>query len=138
MRESVWSLLNDVFFCVRPEVELRVYGHYSRECDLSFARRMTHVRRFAADCLMRAKNVEAIADIPHLEALSLGIFELQDFRVLNLVSPALITLRLGAFQACLIDRSSISPFRINTCERRRRIIAHAVCDRRLGLEATRF
>ena len=49
MRDSVWSLLNDSFFALRPDVELRVYGHYSTECDLSFARRMTNVRRFAAD-----------------------------------------------------------------------------------------
>src|SRR5215471_7908623 len=70
VKDPVWSLLNDRFFSVRPDVELRVYGHYSTECDLSFAGRMTRVRRFAADCLMRARNVEAIADMPHLEALS--------------------------------------------------------------------
>ena len=96
VRDSVWSLLNNSFFRFRSDVELRVYGHYSTECDLSFAGRMTNVRRFAADCLTRAKNVEAIADIPNLGALSLGIFELQDFGVLDLLSPALTTLRIGA------------------------------------------
>ena len=72
VRDAVWVLLNEHLFAVRPDVELRVYGHYSTECDLSFARAMTNVRRFAADCLMRAKNVEAIAAIPCLESLSLG------------------------------------------------------------------
>jgi hypothetical protein len=96
VKDSVWSLLNDRFFSLRPDVELRVYGHYSAECDLSFAGRMTNVRRFAADCLMRARKVEAIADMPELEALSIGIFELQDFGVLNSVSPALATLSIGA------------------------------------------
>jgi hypothetical protein len=96
VKDPVWSLLNDRFFSLRPDVELRVYGHYGAECDLEFAGRMTNVRRFAADCLMRAKTVEAIADMPQLEALSLGIFELQEFGVLNRVSPALATLSLGA------------------------------------------
>src|SRR5215207_2672299 len=58
VKDSAWSRLNDSFFSRRPDVELRVYGHYSTECDLAFARRMMNVKRFAADCLMRAKNVE--------------------------------------------------------------------------------
>lgn len=95
VKDSVWSLLNDCFFGVRPDVELRAYGHYSAECDLGFARRMVNVRRFAADCLMRAKNIDAIADMPQLESLSLGIFELLDFRVLELIPPTLTTLSLG-------------------------------------------
>jgi hypothetical protein len=96
VKDPVWSLLNDRLFSLRPDVELRVYGHYGTECDLAFAGRMTNVRRFAADCLMRAKNVEAVADMPQLEALSLGIFELQEFGVLDRVSPDLATLSLGA------------------------------------------
>ena len=56
VRESVWSLLNDRFFSLRPDVELRVYGHYGVVCDLSFAGGMTHVRRFAADGLMHART----------------------------------------------------------------------------------
>jgi hypothetical protein len=95
--DAVAALLNEAFFAVRADVEFRIYGHYSTECDLSFAKRLTNVRRFAADCLTRARHVEAIADIPQLEALSLGIFELEDFRLLELApAPAtLTTLRLG-------------------------------------------
>lgn len=96
VKDSVWSLLNESFFSRRSDVELRVYGHYSIECDLAFARRMVNVRRFAADCLMRAKNVGAIAEIPELESLSLGIFELQDFGVLETIPSTLTTLSLGA------------------------------------------
>ena len=57
---------------------------------------MTNVRRFAADCLVQARNADAIAGMPQLEALSLGIFELRDFGVLERVSPALTTLSLAA------------------------------------------
>jgi hypothetical protein len=56
VKDSVWQLLNECFFAARPDVELRVYGHYSTECDLAFAHRVANVRRFAADCLMRAKG----------------------------------------------------------------------------------
>ena len=49
VENSVWSLVNESFFSLRPDVELRVYGHYSIECDLAFTPRMVNVRRFAAD-----------------------------------------------------------------------------------------
>ena len=109
--DSVWPLLNDVFFAVRPDVTLRVYGHYASTCDLSFARRMTHVRRFSADCLMRASNVEAIGNIPNLAELSLDIFELQGFDVLNDVSSALSTLSLGATRSKKPRLDSLARFR---------------------------
>jgi hypothetical protein len=91
-----WDRVNRRFFALRPDVELRVYGYYEEPCDLSFARRMTNVRRFSADCLMKATNVEAIAEIPHLESLSLGIFELKDFRILDLIPRGLTQLSLQA------------------------------------------
>lgn len=109
--DPVWSLLNDVFFAARPDVQLRVYGHYSTECDLSFARRMTHVRRFAADCLMRARNVEAIGELPHLTELSLGIFELQGLDVLDRVAPTLSVLVLGATRSKKPRLESLARFR---------------------------
>jgi hypothetical protein len=52
VRNSVWQLVNESFFARRPDVELRVYRHYSTVCDLRFASQMSNVRRFAADCLM--------------------------------------------------------------------------------------
>jgi hypothetical protein len=96
VKDSVWSLLNESFCSRRPDVELRVYGHYSSECDLSFARRLVNVRRFAADYLLSAKNVDAIAEIPQLESLSLGVFDLQDLSLLEKVPNTLTTLILGA------------------------------------------
>lgn len=95
VKEELWSLLDDVFFSRRPDVELRVYGHYSSVCDLAFAQELTHVRRFAADCLQSAKNVDAIAAMRQLEALSLGILDLQDFSLLEKVPATLTTLVLG-------------------------------------------
>lgn len=110
VKDAVWSRLNDSFFSRRPDVELRVYGHPSIECDLAFARRMVNVRRFAADCLMRAKNVEAIAEIPELESLSLGIFELEDLGVLERVAPTLTTLSFGATRSQKLHLGALARF----------------------------
>lgn len=109
--DSTWQALNDEFFSRRPDVELRVYGHYGLECDLSFASRMSNVRRFAADSLTKARNAEHIAEIPGLESLSLGIFELESFRVLDLVDPGLTTLRLGATRSKKPDLSPVDRFK---------------------------
>jgi len=83
VRNAKWLLINECFFATRPDVLLRVYGYYSLICDLGFAAEMTNVRRFSADCLMKAKNIGAIAEIPDLESLSLGVFELEGFQVLE-------------------------------------------------------
>jgi hypothetical protein len=95
IKDAVWALLNDVFFAARPDVELRVY-HCSTGCDLSFLRLMTNLRRFDVDVRKHVKNIEAIADIPRLESLSLGIFELEDFSILELIPSTITSLSLEA------------------------------------------
>jgi hypothetical protein len=57
---------------------------------------------------MRASGVDAVAEIPDLESLSLGIFELTDFSCLDGVSPTLTSLRLGATRS---KRPSLSPLK---------------------------
>ncbi|HSF15784.1 MAG TPA: hypothetical protein VLK65_09530 [Vicinamibacteria bacterium] len=111
VRDGVWRLVNEHLLAVRPDVEVRVYGHYSSECDLSFARLLPNVRRFAADCLMRATGIEAIAEFRGLESLSLGIFELTDFSILERLSPELRTLRLGATRSKRPTLSPLSKFK---------------------------
>ncbi len=106
VRDTVWSLINEHFCPVRPDVELRVYGHYSGECDLSFVRLVSNARHFAADCLMRATGVEALAELRGLESLSLGIFELTDFSVLEQLSTGLTSLSLGATRS---KRPTLTP-----------------------------
>lgn len=111
VRDAMWSLINEHFCPVRPDVTLRVYGHYSSECDLSFARLLPNVRHFAADCLRRASRVEALAELRNLVSLSLGIFELTDFDVLEQVAPELLSLSLGATQSKRPTLALLSRFR---------------------------
>lgn len=90
-----WDLLDRELFAVRPDVDLRVYGHYREPCDLSFVRRMGNLQGFLADCLQSATNVEAVADIPALRRLSIGISDLESFEFLDRVSVDLERLVLG-------------------------------------------
>jgi hypothetical protein len=106
VRDTVWTLINDHFCTVRPDVALRVYGHYGVECDLSFVRLVSNVRHFAADCLVSAKGVDALAELHRLESLSLGIFEMTDFTVLERVSSMLTSLSLGATRS---KRPTLAP-----------------------------
>jgi hypothetical protein len=70
-------------FPQRPDVELRVYGHYKNTCDLSFLVHLGNVRRFAADCLLNATGIENISHIQDLQSLSVGIHNLDNFNFLN-------------------------------------------------------
>src|ERR1700742_1928187 len=54
--ENEITLLETVIFRKRPDISLRVYGHYSEECDLTFVEQIPSLRRFSADCLMSAKG----------------------------------------------------------------------------------
>ena len=103
-----WERLNAELFPRRPELQLRVYGFYSSGCDLSFASAMSNVRHFAADCLQHATNVESLAALPALESLSIGIFDLESFGVLEHVGAGLTRLSLGATRS---RKPSLAPLR---------------------------
>jgi hypothetical protein len=80
----------------RPDIEIRIYGHYSENCDLSFLKNIPNVRKLSVDCLMEASNVEMLDRLQNLEALSVGIYSLENFSFLNSLPNTLTTLFLGA------------------------------------------
>ena len=82
IKEKTWMLLENEFFLRRPEVNLRVYGPYLPVCDLSFAARMSHVLHFTVNSLLNAKGVEAIAEMPNLHTLEIGVYGLDNFNFL--------------------------------------------------------
>jgi len=91
---DTWDLLNRSLFIQRPEIELRVYGFYSTVCDLSFLSRVRNVRRFSADCLMRATGIEHVAALENLEELSIGIYDLESFDFLKTIPDRIKSLSL--------------------------------------------
>lgn len=94
---KTWQLLNARLFSRRPEVELRVYGHYDGSCDLSFVAQLPNLRRFSADCLVKATGTEFIESLSNIEQLSVGIYHLDNFDFLQALNPERLThLSLGA------------------------------------------
>jgi hypothetical protein len=89
-----FDLLEERLFSHRPEVSLRVYGHYGTTADLSFVRRTPSLRRFFADCLQDAVGIEHVAALPRLEEISVGILTLPSFDFLELLPADLLHLRL--------------------------------------------
>ncbi len=87
------TTLDEELFATRPDVQFRVYGAYP--ADLSIARHLPHVRNFAADSLRTVSHIEALAELRQLESLSLGIYELDSFDVLDEMPATLRSLSLG-------------------------------------------
>lgn len=110
LRPETWTMLDRCIFAVRPDVQLRVYGHYRDECDLSICKYFPHVRDFAADSLHSATNVDALADSLQLDELSLGIYELDSFEVLNHLRPTLRSLSLGQTRSTRPDLAPVARF----------------------------
>jgi hypothetical protein len=86
--------LEKLVFSLRPDIALRVYGHYGETCDLTFLRRIPSLRRVSADCLRDAKGIEEVAHLEHLEHLGVGIYNLDSFDFLNEVNANLKELYL--------------------------------------------
>jgi hypothetical protein len=81
------DILESLVFSIRPDITLRVYGHYKDICDLTFIERIPSLRKISADCLFEANGIEVVTKLENLESLSVGIFNLTNFDFLNGISP---------------------------------------------------
>ncbi|WP_295801532.1 hypothetical protein [Mucilaginibacter sp.] len=88
------ALLETTVFCKRPDILLRVFGHYGKVCDLTFIGQIPSLRRFSADCLMDAKEIESVTTLKNLDELGVGIFNLDNFDFLKNIDPNLKALSL--------------------------------------------
>jgi hypothetical protein len=104
------ELLNEIFFSARPDVELRVYGFYTKICNLSFVKKMTNVIKFSADCLMDVINEDAICEMKQLKELSFDVFEQKDFSFMENVTANLESLYIGATRSKSPDIKFIANF----------------------------
>lgn len=88
--------LNNEFFSLRPQVTLRLYtnGHHLR-----FLKHMPNVRRFSADCMSSVEHIHGVGDLPNLEALRVGIYDLTDFDFLDDLPDTLRSLALEETQS---------------------------------------
>lgn len=109
--DATWKRLDEKLFAKRPDIELRVYGFYSQECDLAFLRNMTHVRKFSADCLRSVVNAEAVCDLRELRSLSIGVYDLESFDFLKgLATEKVFKLALMATRSKKPDLGILAAF----------------------------
>src|ERR1700727_930708 len=73
---ATWDLINQRLVMRRPDIQIRVFGHYGMTCDLSFLRQICKVQRLSLDCLRDVAGIETIADLPELRSLAVGIYNL--------------------------------------------------------------
>lgn len=90
-----WKLLNDLLIPKRPDIEIRIYGHYSKVCDLSTLTFIPSVENLSLDCLMDVSEIESIANLKALKSLSVGIYNLDNFDFLELLPRSIEKLFLG-------------------------------------------
>lgn len=105
-----WKLINDHLLSARPDIEIRVFGHYSEKCDLSILSEIPNVKNLSIDCLMDASNVETLSRLNNLEALSVGIYSLDNFSFLNSLPHTLTSLFLGATKSKKPSLINLSQF----------------------------
>jgi hypothetical protein len=104
------ELLEKIVFSKRPDISLRVFGHYGKVCDLSFIERIPSLRKISADCLMDASGIEVVIELKNLEQLGVGIFNLENFDFLEKINPNINELYLHQTRSKKPKIESISRF----------------------------
>ena len=56
------------------KLQIRFYGHYNSYFDLSYLDYIPSVKNLAVDCLLEARNFEALDRLEALERLSIGVY----------------------------------------------------------------
>lgn len=90
-----WKLINDRLISLRPDIQIRIYGHYSKVCDLGTLKYIPNVENLAVDCLRDVNNFESIKDLKRLSSLSVGIYNLDSFEFLGALPDSIEKLFLG-------------------------------------------
>lgn len=94
LSKSEYDNLETIVFSKRPDILLRVYGHYGETCNLNFIKRIPSLRKFSADSLMSAVGIENVILLNSLEVLGIGIYDLVSFDFLDKVNTNLDELYL--------------------------------------------
>ena len=105
-----WKRINYSLIPIRPDIEIRIYGHYSSECDLSILANIPDVQKLSVDCLRRATNIEVVSTLKNLKSLSIGIYNLENLEFLKGIPSALKTLFIGTTKSKKPDLKYLDRF----------------------------
>jgi len=95
-KRKAFELINDYVAIQRPDILIRLYGYYKTGCDLSVLSYLKAVKRLSIDCMLQAENISYITELPLLNEVSVGIFNIVDFEFLAGLPSSIISLGLHA------------------------------------------
>lgn len=107
----IWKEIELYILSKRPNIEIRVFGHYQSTCDLSFLELIPSAESFSADCLLTCENLEKISLLKNLKELSIGVYDIESFDFLNNISEQLTSLFIGNTKSKKPDISVIKRFK---------------------------
>ncbi len=111
IEDDTWRRIAGIVVARRPDLAVRVYGHYGQVCDLSFLHHLRELRRFSADRLDgEVRTLEALSELPHLESLSIGMRQLDSLDALRHVAPQLFELAIGATKTKRVPLAPLARF----------------------------
>ena len=76
--EKILSDLNELCLEYNDNFSVRFYGHYQGAFDCKTLLKLPNLKALWLDCLLKADNLEVLAELQNLRRLSLGVFELND------------------------------------------------------------
>ncbi|MCS4226930.1 hypothetical protein [Sphingobacterium sp. BIGb0165] len=83
------DLLERIVFSQRQDIALRIFGHYTTACDLTFLERIPSLKKVSIDCLIKATGINTVTKLKNLETLAVGILNLDNFDFLEKINPNL-------------------------------------------------
>lgn len=104
------DLLEKVIFSQRGDIALRIFGHYSTACDLTFLERIPSLKKVSIDCLIEATGINTVTKLKNLETLAVGILTLDNFDFLQKINPNLKELFLYQTRSKKPDIKGIERF----------------------------
>lgn len=118
--DKILSELNDLCLGYDENFSVRFYGHYQGSFDCKTLLKLPNIKSLWIDCLLKADNLESLADLKNLKRLSLGVFELKDTEILrfqnlqNLTELILGETRTKAFNLKYLENYSNLTLLINS------------------------
>ncbi len=84
-----------MFFSIRDDIVLRMYGGYQSASDLSFLTKIPNLKRFYIEWEVAVNHLEALGTLTKLKQLGLSLESLENFDILNFISRDLEELVIG-------------------------------------------
>jgi hypothetical protein len=107
-------------FCseFRDQLTVRFYGHYGTSFDCRTLESVPNVTSLDVDCLQRADNIQSLAELPSLNRISIGIFELEDNEILRFANLSAVRfLSIGDTRTKAVELSFLGEYSNLECLR---------------------